>query len=453
MRNSLQRRAFLKTLAAAGAGLGLGACGAGASSTSTATAVAAPLLDASLFKAPALNVVRVGFVGVGHQGSDHIPNFLGIDGVEIRAICDLVPAKVEAAQKRVTDAGRPKPVGYSNGPEDYRRMCDEAELDLVFTATPWELHAPVMLAAMRAGKHAATEVPMAVSLDELWQLVETAESTRRHCVMMENCCYDRTEMMILNMVRQGLFGELLHAECGYLHDIRAEKLTDYYQGRWRLQHSIAHNGDLYPTHGVGPVAQWMNINRGNRFDFLVSMGGNSRGLNLWAAANLGAGSPEALQQYALSDVVTTLIRTVAGQTIVVTHNTSSPRPYSRNIALQGTKGLVRKYPNELIYVEGRSPGWEDLGAYSAQYGHPLWKQLESASAGAGHGGMDYIEDFRLIQNLRAGAPLDNDVYDGAAWTSIRMLSEQSIADRSRPKDFPDFTRGAWAVRPPVDIQV
>jgi hypothetical protein len=151
--------------------------------------------------------------------------------------------------------------------------------------------------------------------------------------------------------------------------------------------------------------------------------------------------------------VTTLIRTVAGQTIVVTHNTSSPRPYSRNIALQGTKGLVRKYPNELIYVEGRSPGWEDLGAYSAQYGHPLWKQLESASAGAGHGGMDYIEDFRLIQNLRAGAPLDNDVYDGAAWTSIRMLSEQSIADRSRPKDFPDFTRGAWAVRPPVDIQV
>src|SRR5213592_2501624 len=271
MRNSFQRRAFLKTLAAAGAGLGLGGCGAGASSSTTATAVAAPLLDPSLFAAPPLEVVRVGFVGVGHQGTDHIPNLLGIEGVEIRAICDLVPAKVDRAQKLVTDAGRPKPVGYSGGAEDFRRMCDEQELDLVFTPTPWELHAPVLLAAMRAGKHADTEVPMAVSLDECWELVETAERTRRHCVMMENCCYDRTEMMILNMVRQGVFGELLHAECGYLHDIRAEKLTDYYEGRWRVKHSITHNGDLYPTHGVGPVAQWLNINRGNRFDYLVSM--------------------------------------------------------------------------------------------------------------------------------------------------------------------------------------
>src|SRR4051812_41597602 len=452
MSNTLERREFLKALAAAGAGLGLGGCGASAAPAAPSAAVL-PAPSPTLFQAPPLQRVRVGFVGVGHQGSDHIPNFLGIDGVDITAICDLVPAKVEAAQKRVTDAGRPKPAGYSGGPDDYRRMCDEQDLDLVFTATPWELHAPVMLAAMRAGKHAATEVPMAVSLDELWELVQTAETTRRHCVMMENCCYDRTEMMILNMVRQGLFGELLHAECGYLHDIRGEKLTDYYEGRWRVKHSIAHNGDLYPTHGVGPVAQWLNINRGNRFDFLVSMGGNSRGLNLWAAEHLGVGSPEALQRYALSDVVTNLIRTVAGQTIVVTHNTSSPRPYSRNIALQGTKGLVRKYPNELIYVEGRSPGWEDLGAYRAQYDHPLWKSLESASAGAGHGGMDYIEDFRLIQNLRAGAALDNDVYDGAVWPSIRMLSEQSIADRSRPQDFPDFTRGAWTLRPPVDIQV
>jgi predicted dehydrogenase len=453
MSNTLERREFLKTLAAAGAGLGLGACGAGAAPAG-ASAAALPPPDPTLFAAPRLQVVRVGFVGVGHQGSDHIPNFLGIEGVEIRAICDLVPAKVEAAQKRVTDAGRPKPVGYSRGPEDFRRMCDEAELDLVFTATPWEMHAPVCLAAMRAGKHAATEVPMAVSLEECWELVETAERTRRHCVMMENCCYDRTEMMIFNMVRQGVFGELLHAECGYLHDIRAEKLTDYYEGRWRVKHSIAHNGDLYPTHGVGPVAQWLNINRGNRFDYLVSMAGNSRGLNLWAAEHLGPASAEAVQPYALGDVVTTLIRTTAGQTVVVTHNTDSPRPYSRNIGLQGTKGLVRKYPNEIIHLEGRSPGgaWQDLGAYRAQYDHPLWKSLEAASSGAGHGGMDYIEDFRLIQNLRAGAPMDMDVYDGATWTAVRMLSERSVADRSRPQDFPDFTRGAWTARPPLSIE-
>jgi hypothetical protein len=265
----------------------------------------------------------------------HIPNFLGIDGVEIRAICDLVPAKVEKAQKLVTDAGRPKPVGYSRGPNDFRRMCDEAELDLVFTATPWEWHAPICLAAMRAGKHAATEVPMAVSLDECWELVETAERTRRHCVMMENCCYDRTEMMILHMVRRGLFGELLHAECGYLHDLRALKLTDYYEGRWRVQHSIRRNGDLYPTHGLGPVAQWMDINRGNQFDHLVSMATKEAGLNLWAAEHIGPESAEARQRYALGDVVNTLIRTAAGQTIVVTHDTEDAERIAQRALLLG----------------------------------------------------------------------------------------------------------------------
>jgi predicted dehydrogenase len=452
VRTPLERREFLKTLAAAGAGLGLSACGASAT-PAAASAPALPAPDPSLFAAPPLELVRVGFVGVGHQGTDHIRNFLGIEGVEIRAICDLVPTKVDAAQTLVTNAGRAKPAGYSRGPEDFRRMCDEAELDLVFTATPWEMHAPVCLAAMRAGKHAATEVPMAVTLEQCWELVQTAESTRRHCVMMENCCYDRTEMMILNMVRQGVFGELLHAECGYLHDIRQEKLSDYYEGRWRVQHSIARNGDLYPTHGVGPVAQCLNINRGNRFDYLVSMASNSRGLNLWAAEHLGPNSAEALQQYALGDVVSTFIRTTAGQTIVVTHNTDSPRPYSRNIVLQGTKGLVRKYPDERIHVEGRSPahGWEGLAAYQAQYDHPLWKALEARSAGGGHGGMDYIEDFRLIQSLRAGAPMDMDVYDGATWSAISMLSERSVAERSRPQEFPDFTRGAWTARPPLGI--
>jgi predicted dehydrogenase len=444
------RREFLKTLAAASAGLGLAACRTGSAVPSARTL---PTPHSPLFTAPPLEVVRVGFVGVGHQGMSHIPNFLRIDGVEVKAICDLVPAKVDRAQKLVTDAGRPRPAGYSRGPQDFRRMCDEAELDLVFTATPWEWHAPVCLAAMRAGKHAATEVPMAVSLDECWELVETAERTRRHCVMMENCCYDRTEMMILNMVRQGLFGELLHAECGYLHDLRQLKLTDFYEGRWRVKHAIRRNGDLYPTHGVGPVAQWLNVNRGNRFDYLVSMASNSRGLNLWAAEHIGPDSPEAKQRYALGDVVNTLIRTAAGQTIIVTHDTHSPRPYSRNILLQGTKGLVRKYPEQKIHIEGRSPAhrWEELTAYRAQYEHPLWKSLEERSAGAGHGGMDYIEDFRLIQSLRAGAPMDMDVYDGAAWTAVIMLSERSVAARSRRQDFPDFTRGAWRTRPPLGI--
>ena len=442
MNDYLDRRNFLKTAAAVGVGLTLDPKRLDASP------------DPGLFAAPPLERVRMGFVGVGHQGTSHVKNFLRIPGVEIKAISDLLPEHAARAQKLVADAGQSRPTVYAGGPEEYKRMIDREKLDLVFNATPWEWHAPVMLHAMRAGMHAATEVPMAVSLEELWQLVETAEKTRRHCVMMENTCYDRTEMMILNMVRQNLFGELIHAECGYLHDLRELKLTDFYVNRWRVKHAITRNGDLYPTHGIGPVAQWMNINRGNQFDYLVSMGGPSRGLNLWAAEHIGPNSPEAKQKYALSDVVNTLIRTKAGQTILVTHDTHSPRPYSRRILLQGTEGLIRKYPEQKIHVEGRSKPhqWEDAKEYLARYDHPIWKALEERSRGAGHGGMDYIEDFRLIQSLREGKPMDMDVYDGAAWSAVIMLSEQSVAGRSRPVDFPDFTRGTWKTRPPLGIQ-
>jgi len=456
MTSQPDRRDFLRTAALAGVGLGLGGCrtgGAAAEGDIGAMSVASPAT--ALFAAPPLDRVRVGFVGVGHQGSSHVTNFLKIDGVDVVAICDVTPEHLARSQKAVIDAGRPMPKGYGDrGPRDFERMIGEERLDLVFTATPWEWHAPVMLAAMRAGVHAATEVPMAVTLDECWELVETAERTRRHCIMMENCCYDRAELMILNMVRHGVFGELLHAECGYLHDLRQLKLSDFYYDRWRVKHSVRRNGDLYPTHGIGPVAQWLDINRGNQFDHLVSMATRSRGLNLWAAARLGPDSPEARQRYALGDVVTTLIRTKRGETIEITHDTSSPRPYSRNIVLQGTRGLVRKYPEQRIYIEGRSPQhdrWEDLEAYRAQYDHPLWTGLDARAAGAGHGGMDYIEDFRLVQSLRQGAPMDFDVYDGAAWTAVIMMSEQSIASRSRSVDFPDFTRGSWKSRPALGI--
>lgn len=451
MTQDSDRRDFLKT--AALAGLGLVACRPGA-----AASPASPALGGSpgstLFTSPSLERVRIGFVGVGHQGSSHVQNFLRIDGVDIVAICDTNSANLKRSLDAVTKAGKPLPKSYGErGSRDFERMVGEENLDLVFTATPWEWHAPVMLAAMRAGKHAATEVPMAVSLDECWELVETAEKTKRHCIMMENCNYDRPEMMILNMARRGLLGELLHAECGYLHDLRRLKLSDFYVGRWRVQHSIRRNGDLYPTHGIGPVAQWLDINRGNQFDYAVSMASKSRGLNAWAAEHIGPNSPEARQTYALGDVVTTLIRTKAGQTIVITHDTDSPRPYSRNILLQGTKGVVRKYPEQKIYVEGRSPNdrWEDLQPYRQQYDHPLWKGLDERAAGAGHGGMDYIEDYRLIQCLRQGTPMDSDVYDGAACTAVIMQSEQSIVQRSRSVDFPDFTRGAWTTRPPLGI--
>ena len=434
--SSIDRRTFVRSAAAAGLGL-----------TATRTDLAGRKASSGR------QALRVGFVGVGHQGSSHVDNFLRIDGVEIRAICDIVPDRVDQNALKVVDAGRARPVAYTRGPEDYRRMCETEDLDLVFTATPWDLHAPVCVAAMESGKHAATEVPMAVTIDECWQMVETAEKTGRQCVMMENCCYDRTEMMILNMVRNGLLGELLHAECGYLHDLRELKLTDFYEGRWRIAHSIRRNGDLYPTHGLGPVAQWMNVNRGNRFDYLVSMASNGRGLNRWAAEHIGPDSAEARQRYALGDVVSTLIHTANGQTILVTHDTNSPRPYSRRILLQGTQGIVRKYPEERIHIEGRSPAheWQPLESYRAEFEHPLWRVLEERSRGAGHGGMDYIEDYRLVSCLRRGEPPDMDVYDGAAWSAVSELSERSIAQRSTSVEVPDFTRGAWRTREPLGI--
>ena len=441
MGRTYDRREFIKTATAGSFGIGVATAGL-------------PVQRANTPAHPKpLDVVRMGFVGVGHQGSSHVENFLKIAGVEVRAICDIVPEKVAAIQQKVIAAGQPEPAAYARGPEDFRRLCERDDLDLVFTATPWEWHAPICAAALRAGKHAATEVPMAVTIDQCWELVELSEQTGRHCVMMENCCYDRTEMMILHMVRQGAFGDLIHAECGYLHDLRELKLTDFYEGRWRIRHSISRNGDLYPTHGLGPVAQCLNVNRGNRFTTLVSMASQSRGLNLWAAEHIGPDSPEAAQRYALGDVVTTLIHTAAGPTIVVTHDTDSPRPYSRNLLVQGTRGVVRKYPEEKVYLEGRSPAdrWEDLAAYRDRYEHPVWRKLEEQSRGAGHGGMDYIEDYRLIECLRSGTPTDMDVYDGAAWSSVSQLSERSIAAGSAPQECPDFTRGRWRERLPLGI--
>lgn len=451
--NDFDRRDFLKTTTMAGVGLALGSKDALAGLPRQQADMPAGAQEVALFRAPPLETVRVAFVGVGHQGAGHVANFLRIEGVEITAICDIVPGKVAAAQKLVTDAGRPLPTAYDRGPRDYLRLCESDDVDLVFTATPWLLHAPVCIAAMEHGKHAATEVPMAVTIDELWRMVETAERTKRHCVMMENCCYDRTEMMILNMVRQGVFGELLHAECGYLHDLRELKLTDFYEGRWRVEHSIHRNGDLYPTHGLGPVAQWLDVNRGNQFEYVVSIASPGRGLNRWAAEHIGPDSPEARQTYALGDVVNTLIRTHRGQTILLTHDTNSPRPYSRRILLQGTHGVVRKYPDERVHVEGRSEAhrWEELRSYREEFDHPVWRALEERSRGAGHGGMDFIEDYRLVQSLRNGEPMDMDVYDGAAWSAISELSERSIAQRSAPQDVPDFTRGAWRGRPQLGI--
>jgi hypothetical protein len=396
--------------------------------------------------------VRIGFVGVGGQGGSHVRNMLGVPGTRITAICDINESRAKAVQKWVVDAGQKEPTLYTRGPRDFERLCETEDLDLVFNATPWEWHVPVCVAAMKNGKHAATEVPAAMTLDDCWQLVEQAEKFRKHCVMMENCNYDRPEMMVFNMVRQGLFGEILHAEGGYLHDLRSVKFSDKGEGLWRRAWASKMNANLYPTHGLGPVANCMDINRGDRFEYLVSMSGPSRGLQGWAKEHFPADAPQRSEKYVLGDINVSLIRTARGRTIYVSHDTNLPRPYSRIHLVQGTRGLFQGYPNR-VYIEGMSPEhkWENADGYYAQYDHPLWVELTKRAEGAGHGGMDYIEDYRLIKCLREGLPTDMNVYDAASLSAVVHLSERSNARRSAAIDFPDFTRGRWQTTSPLAV--
>jgi len=442
--NSISRRNFLQ--------MGMGSVGAALLSGSTRN------LDHNLKTRPAvitndpLKKVRMGMVGVGMMGASHVRNFLNIDRVEIRAICDIIPGKVERIQKWVAEAGQPRPRGYSRGEYDFKRMCDQEDLDLVFTATPWKWHVPVCVAAMTSGKHAATEVPAAVTVEGCWQLVETAEKYQKHCVMMENCCYSRHALMTLNMVRRGILGEIIHGEGGYLHDLRNYKLGGLYEKDWRVYHSMNRNGNLYPTHGLGPIAQCMDINRGDAFDYLVSMSSPSRGLQEYARQKLGPDHPFTRAEYALGDVNTSLIMTQKGKTIFLSHDTNLPRPYSRFDVVQGTRGITRGYPPR-FHIEGRTEGhgWEPIEKYQPEFDHPLWTRIEKQARGAGHGGMDYIEDYRLIQSLLRGEPMDMDVYDAAAWSAVSQLTEKSVADRSRPVKCPDFTRGMWKTRSPLGV--
>ncbi len=445
---ALDRRSFLRS----GTWAGLGAVVAASLGGCEPRMQGRKQPPEALFAAAPLPRVRMGFVGVGLQGTGHVGHFLKIDQVDIAAICDIVPQRVAKAQKMVVDAGRPEPRGYSRGPGDFIRLCAEEDIDLVFTATPWEWHVPVCVAAMKNGKHAATEVPAAVTIDECWELVETAEKYHKHCVMMENCCYDRQELLILNLVRKGLLGEVFHAEAGYLHDLRDVKFNNEYEAVWRTAHSIRRDGNLYPTHGLGPVAQCMNINRGDQFDYLVSVSSRSRGLNLYCESLYGRDDARARQRYALGDINTSLIRTMGGKTITLIHDTSSPRPYTRINRVQGTTGIAEKWPHR-IHIEGLSKPhqWDAIDLYYPEHEHPLWKALEEISKGAGHGGMDFIECHRLIHCLRHGQPMDMDVYDAAAWSCVAELSERSVARRGRPMEFPDFTRGRWKTWPPLGI--
>lgn len=449
--DGLDRRTLLK-LGALGAGASLFKGCARPPETSAPRSGPSTAAPEELFRADPIETVRIGFVGIGGMGSVHVRNLLDIPGVELRALCDIRPEHAERARDWVVEAGGPQPTLYTRGETDFVRMCEEEDLDLVYTATPWRWHVPVCVAAMENGKHAATEVPAAYTLEDCWRLVEVAEARSKHCVMMENCNYDRMEMMVYNVVKQGLFGEIVHAEGGYLHDLREIKFEDRNEGLWRRAWSMKVNGNLYPTHGLGPVANCMDINRGDRFDYMVSMSGPSRGLQDWAREHYPADHPKRQETYVLGDVNTSLIKTARGRTIMVQHNTNLPRPYSRIHLVEGTKGIFQGYPNR-IYIEGRGREhqWVDATEVRDEFDHPLWKEIEEQAAGAGHGGMDFIEDYRLIKCLREGLPTDMNVYDAAGLSSIVELSATSNANRARTVDVPDFTRGKWQSLPPLPI--
>ncbi|MEN8225239.1 MAG: Gfo/Idh/MocA family oxidoreductase [Bacteroidota bacterium] len=404
-----------------------------------------------------LQTVRIGLIGLGMRGMGAVGRLLNVEGVEITALCDIIPERVQKAKKIVTDKGREEPAAYGDTDDHWMKMCERDDIDLIYACTPWRYHTPNAVYAMKQGKHAAVEVPAAMTLEECWQLVDTAEQTQRHCMMLENCCYDFFELATLNMARNGVFGEVNHAECAYIHDLRRLKFDKEtgYQGMWRLNWSKDHTGNLYPTHGLGPVAQVLGINRSDKFDYLSSMSTKQLGMSLYAENKFGDDSPEAKQSYALGDMNTTLIKTSKGKTIMVQHDTTSPRPYSRIHMISGTKGMAQKWPDRRMALEPDSHHWMDDEKYDEminKYEHPLAKKVgEKAREVGGHGGMDFIMDWRLIQCLREGLPLDQDVYDAAAWSSVVELSEISVRDRSNSVKVPDFTRGVWKDTKPLGI--
>jgi predicted dehydrogenase len=384
--------------------------------------------------------IRFGLIGAGERGRYLMHELLACEGVQVKAVADVRPESVALACQQVIGAGQPTPAVYT-GADAWQRLLED-ELDLVYIATPWDTHAPYAAAAMRAGKHVGVEVPAAVTLEECWELVEASERTRRHCVMLENCCYDYWETLVKRMVFAGLLGTITHAECAYIHDLRQMLMTDYSEGLWRRQPHRSRNSNHYPTHGLGPVAQILQIGAGDAFDHLVSMSSLPAALAEYRDQAVAAGDPKRQEKYICGDMNTSLIRTKLGQTIVLQHSVVSARPYDRNFLIAGTRGTFRDYPPRL-FLDGvsKDEAWLPLDAYRDEWEDPLWKQYgEQARQHGGHGGMDYIMNFRLVQILRQGLAPDSDVYDAADWSVPGPLSEMSVARRSAAVDFPNFRR-------------
>ncbi|WP_315975868.1 Gfo/Idh/MocA family protein [Parapedobacter soli] len=379
-----------------------------------------------------------------------------LQGVAIQAICDVRPEKAAAAKGRIKSPGHGATL-YTDGPESWKAVCDRDDIDLIYIATPWKLHAPIARYAMEHGKHVAVEIPAATTVADCWSLVETSEKTKKHCVMLENCCYGFFELLTLNMARQGFFGELIHGEGAYIHDILDSLVEPEKRfGYWRLEENTHRNGNLYPTHGLGPICQAMGINRGDRLAYMTSMASDD--FMLAELVEKSAGTNPSLREHigpmVRGNMNTSTIRTAKGRTIMLQHDVSSPRPYSRIHLLSGTAGTARQYPLPGRIATGHEDWLNDdeFATLEERYTPPIVKRIgELAKKVGGHGGKDFLMDWRLIDCLRNGLPMDMDVYDAAAWSVIGPLSEWSAANRSASIDIPDFTNGAWENNAPIDL--
>jgi len=433
MKPKMSRRTFVKVSTAA---LGIGV--ANASLRSGAAGADRP--------------VRLGLIGVGRRGAGLLGILLGMPGVQVPAICDINGQHLARAQDLVEKAGRPKPEGYANGPEDYRRLLARSDLDAAVIATPWDLHTPMAVCAMKAGKYVAVEVPAAITLAECWELVDTCEQTGRPCMMLENWSFRHDNLAVLNMIRQGLLGEIVHCHCAHSHDCLDHWFFDP-QGniRWGGEFLVKRNADQYPTHSLGPVLSWMDINCGDRFAYLTSTATRSLGINRYFAKKFGAEHPNARRHYAQGDIVTTVVRTDKGNTIVINYDMQLPRPYDNRWMIQGTQGLYCE-ARQAVYFQGVSPRyheWEPFGPYQERYEHPWWKALRDQAGHLGHGGTDHLELRLFVEAVRHQTQPPIDIYDSVVMSCIVPLSELSIAKGSAPVECPDFTRGKWQTRKPT----
>lgn len=425
------------------------------------------LPSAELFAAGADVKVKIAVIGVGLRGQSHLELLLNRQDVEVVAICDIDDRMLSLSKEIINKSGKKMPQVFTGDVYAWKKMLELKGIDGVVIATPWEWHKEMIIGSVESGvKYVGSEVMIGITLEDHWEVVKTAEKYKAHIMMLENVCYRRDVMAVLNMVRQGMFGELIHLQGGYQHDLREVKFNNgmdaygkgcefgdkaWSEARWRTHHSVYRNGDLYPTHGIGPIAQYININRGNRFVNLASFSSKARGLHAHIVKECGPDHPNAKINFKLGDVVTTSINCANGETILLQHDTNLPRPYSLGFRVQGTEGLWMDV-NKGIYIEGKSATphqWDDAKKWLDKYDHPLWARWSKETAGAGHGGMDFFVIHSFIESIKRKTPTPMDVYDAAAWSAITPLSEQSIELGNETVEFPDFTAGQWMYRKPV----